>query len=124
MRTGITAATLLLLTPFIASAAPRTFHELANTLVTIIDTATALLIVAAIVIYFFGISTGLMGKGEDGNSKLRTQIMWGLVTIFLIVSIWGILRLIQSTLFMGDPSSSESGQQADSDPFNAPTFSE
>ncbi|HEY4522373.1 MAG TPA: hypothetical protein VJH91_01905 [Candidatus Paceibacterota bacterium] len=112
------------LVPGIALAAPRTYHELANYFVTIIDTATGMLIVAGIVIYFFGISTGLVSKGEDAQSKLRIYMLWGLIVLFVMVSIWGILRLVQNTLFMGDPYSPDVGSSGFEDPFVPREFAE
>ena len=117
-------ASVLFAPAFALAAAPRTFHELANKLVTIIDSATGVLIVAGIVIYFFGVSTGLMSKGEDTQSKLRTYLLWGVITLFIMVSVWGILRLLQNTLFMGDPYSPNVGTPATGNSFNAPRFAE
>lgn len=82
-------------------AAPNNFEELANTLVLMLDNATAALIAGGLVIYFFGISSKMLKMGHGETTDLRSYLMWGLFALFIMVSIWGILRLLQNTLFGG-----------------------
>jgi len=117
-------ALLILASPFTAAAAPMTFRDLANTIVLILDNATAVLIVAGIVIYFYGISTNILKFGEGDRAKFRNYMVWGIIVLFVMVSVWGILRLLQSTLF-GDSAtgpSSSSGQEVPADQFGTPHF--
>jgi hypothetical protein len=96
-------ASLVLLAPAVALAAPRTFSELAETFVSIIDSATGLLILAGIVIYFYGISRNVLKMKDEGGKLMWNYVIWGIGVIFLMVSIWGIIELIQNTIFGGDP---------------------
>ena len=68
----------------------------------LIGLATAALIGVAIVIYFWGIVRNLF-KVSGGNAtsfdEIRTSLMWGLLALFLIFSIWGIIRLLGTSLF-------------------------
>jgi hypothetical protein len=116
-------APLVVLVPTVALAAPRTFGELANLLVLILNNATTVLIVLGIVLYFFGISTNILKFSEEGGEKLKQFFFWGIIVIFVMVSIWGILRLLQNTLFGANPYSGGGGavpvQQA---PFLPPQF--
>lgn len=113
----------LLLTPIIASAAPRTFLDLSNLLVNILNNATAVLVVAGIVVYFYGISTNILSLSEGGGKKARAYFLWGIIVLFVMVSIWGILRLLQSTLFGSSSTSPTTGQvQAAPDAFQSPRF--
>ena len=98
----------VLATPAVAFAAPRTFQGLANVLVNILNQATSVLIVAGIVVYFYGISTNILKFGEGDREKFKNYFFWGIIVLFVMVSIWGILRLLQSSLF-GSSSSSYSG---------------
>jgi hypothetical protein len=82
----------------LAAGAPQNFKDLANEIVQVLNNATTDLIVLAIVIYFYGVSTSLF-KGEKGRENLRQQIIWGIAVIFLAVSIWGVVQLLQSTFF-------------------------
>jgi hypothetical protein len=56
-----------------------------------------------------------ISKG-DKMTELRTYIVWGILALFLMVSIWGVLQLLQNTLFGGDasvssPAGSYGGQE-------------
>jgi hypothetical protein len=75
---------------------------LAQGLGNIIGVGTAALIGIAIVLYFWGIAQKVW-FAEAGNAKslesLRTQLLWGLLALFIILSIWGLLSLFGNLLF-------------------------
>ncbi|MEK7156802.1 MAG: hypothetical protein AAB790_03260 [Patescibacteria group bacterium] len=122
----ILPAIVALALPLVASAeAARTFQELAVDIVEILDATTAVLIVAGIVVYFYGISTNILSFSDDAGEKVRTYFFWGIIVLFVMVSIWGILRLLQDTLFGGSINSPTTGgleQTSSSDPFGMPRF--
>ncbi|MFZ2555524.1 MAG: hypothetical protein WAZ27_00435 [Minisyncoccia bacterium] len=99
----------LLFLPLIVSAAPRTFAELAGTTVGIINAAIGATIILGLVIYFYGIASGVAKLQSGGVEELRTRIVWGLVAIFVMVSVWGIVGLIRNTLFGGGGGGIDSG---------------
>ena len=115
---------VILVAPVVASAeAARTFQELAYDIVDIFDATTAVLIVAGIVVYFYGISTNILNFSDDGGEKVRAYFFWGIIILFVMVSICGILRLLQSTLFGGSINSPTSGVvQTSSDNPGFPQF--
>jgi len=88
--------------PGLVYAAPRTFQELANLIVSILDMGTGLLILAGIVIYFWGISTNILKMKDEGGQAFKAYVIWGLIALFIMVSIWGIIEILQNTLFGGD----------------------
>ena len=92
---------LLIVTfPAIALAAPRTFQQLACQVVSIIDTATFTLIVFGLVVYFWGVATNIPHFGDEkGAEKQKAYFFWGLIILFVMVSIWGIIQLLQNTVF-------------------------
>jgi len=102
--------------PSLALAAPKTFSELAGTIVSILNSATGLLILAGIVIYFFGISRNVLKMKDEGGAKMRAYFGWGIAIIFVMVSIWGIIELIQNTLFGTDRFSPSTGQDGAAPP--------
>ena len=111
--------------PAIALAAPRTFGELANLLVLILDNATTVLIVLGIVVYFWGISTNILKFSEEGGETVKRYFFWGIIVLFVMVSIWGILRLLQNTLFGSNPySGGGGGVTVHEEPFLPPQFTE
>lgn len=98
-RTAL-ALSLILGAPTLAlAAAPATFDQLANLIVQILNNATATLIIAGIVVYFFGVSSNMIKVGKGETTDMRSYLVWGIAIIFVMVSVWGILQLLQNTLF-------------------------
>lgn len=93
LATIILAGTALI--PAAASA-----QTLLNTLAlvsTFLNSLVYLFITLAIVIFFWGLIKYLLNDGQEGKSEGLKIMLMGVVTIFVMVSIWGIIRLLQST---------------------------
>lgn len=97
---------LTVLTPMLALAAtPKNFKELADIFATMMNWTITLLITAGIVIYFWGAVMQIMNNaGSEDSSEMRKFLLTGLIVIFVMVSIWGILGLLQNTFFQGSSS--------------------
>lgn len=91
----------LLLLPSIALAAPRTFSELAALFVTFINAGIGVALIAGIVIYFYGVATSIPKASTGDIDKLRAHMIWGIIALFVMFSVWGILALLRNTLFGG-----------------------
>ena len=64
---------------------------------TFLNALIGLFITLAIVAFFWGLIKYLFNMGTE-NAKDGIQIMlWGVIAIFVMVSIWGIIRLLQAT---------------------------
>lgn len=80
--------------PLLASAATLLDTlALANTF---LNAAIGLFITLAIVVFFWGLIKYLMNAGEEKAAGLSIMF-YGVIAIFVMVSIWGIIRLLQST---------------------------
>jgi len=100
----------LLMAPLVTSAAARNFRELACQIVEIIDTATFVMILFGLVVYFWGIAVNIPHFGDEkGAEKRKGFFIWGIVILFVMVSIWGIIQLLQATLGVKDPSGGGAG---------------
>lgn len=90
---GVAAVGSLFL-PLLASAATLLDTlALANTF---LNAAIGLFITLAIVIFFWGLIKYLVEVGEKKAEGLQIMF-YGVVAIFVMVSIWGIIRLLQNT---------------------------
>ncbi len=90
---------LVLTLPTIAFAAPNTFKELVGMIVGLLNEATTVLVAAALVAFLYGAAYNMLKAGERGGGALREFLIWGVIILFVMVSIWGILNLLQQTLF-------------------------
>lgn len=95
------ALSLFIFLPTIALAAPRTFSELSETAITLLNGGIGVTIILGLVIYFYGIASGIGKLKGGGMEELRPRIVWGLIAIFVMVSVWGIVGLVRNTLFGG-----------------------
>ena len=95
--------------PMITSAAPRTFSDLANMAVNLINGAIGVALILGIVIYFYGVVTSIPKTGEGDMERLRAHFVWGIIALFVMFSVWGILRLVSNTLFGGGGSGYDFG---------------
>ena len=97
---------VIVATPVIALAAPQTFSELSALLVKILNMGAGLVVAAGIAAYMYRImrNIGQTAEGRSGNrgDMLRKYFFWGILAIFVMVSVWGILALLQNTLWGGD----------------------
>ena len=66
-----------------------------------------LTILALVLVLYSGLRYILKAEESKGKGPEREAIMWGLIALFVIVSVWGILRVMCTTLF--DNSSCRSG---------------
>lgn len=82
----------------------QNFKETANNLTNnVLTSAVTLLITAAFVVFFWGVVIFIWGratgKGDMADLKKGKEFMiWGLVALFIMVSVWGIIKLAQDVL--------------------------
>lgn len=87
--------------PFAASA--QSLQPLANligAIARLVGALVPILITLALVVFFFGLVRYLFASGGDANhaKENKSLMIWGLVTLFVMVSVWGIVRLAQDAL--------------------------
>ena len=96
---------LLLLTALPTSVAfasgPQTYQELAKMVVSLLSAATVTAVIFGIVIYFWYMAWNIPNFGEANPEKLRLFFFWGIIIITVMVSFFGIVRLLQDTVFSG-----------------------
>ena len=104
MKKSIGIVSGAILTPFIASAAvftpPATnVGSLATWLSQIFNVATTLILSAAVVFFLFGVFQFVMSAGdEDARKEGRSHIIYGLIGIAVMVSVWGLVNFFTNSL--------------------------
>jgi|SRR3989344_2001880 len=99
MRSRIAISSLpfvALLLPALASAA--TLRDTLVLVSTFLNGVIGLFITLAIVVFFWGLIKYLWSMDHENASEGLKTMFWGIIAIFVMVSIWGIIRLLQSTL--------------------------
>jgi|AntAceMinimDraft_13_1070369.scaffolds.fasta_scaffold13394_2 uncharacterized membrane-anchored protein len=95
----ISTATLTL-TPFFtfAQTDAQSILSEGGTLLTII---LRLLFAAALVIFVYGVIRYVISSDADEKVSARDVVVKGLIGLFVIVSVWGLVGVIQATLDIG-----------------------
>lgn len=101
MKSKLSILTLAFV-PFLASAQEFTFSRTIDGflayLIYLGGRIMPLLILAALVLFLFGIVRLFFFKGaEADNKKNRDFVLYGIVALFVMVSVWGLVNILRST---------------------------
>ena len=84
--------------PALASAQTITdVNSLTYKLTNIGNVILELLIAFAVIYIVFNVIRFIMQKDDTERSAIRTSILWGIVGLAVIVSIWGLVRILTNT---------------------------
>ncbi len=77
-----------------------TFSEIVDKIIDLVNMTIPLLISLAVVLFFFHTGKGIFKGGDSATfkSELNITLFWGVIIIFVMVSIWGILNFLGSEL--------------------------
>ncbi|HWP61039.1 MAG TPA: hypothetical protein VN495_00340 [Candidatus Paceibacterota bacterium] len=89
---GITVATSVL--PLVTYA--QTVQSILNTFGSILNILVALAIGVAIIAFFWGLIK-YIAKAGDEKAKGLQLMLYGILGIFVMVSVWGLVRLLGQT---------------------------
>ncbi len=79
-----------------------TFATVVSNVVGLINMIIPVLATLALVIFFIGLVQYIWNSGDSsGKEKGRELILWGLIALLVLFSIWGILALLQVAFFGG-----------------------
>ncbi len=82
-----------------AFAISTTFKELVDNVFIdgLIKPIVPLLIGLAVVVFIYGVFTTMLSEGGDKKEDGKKYMLWGIVGIFVMVSVWGLVAILQST---------------------------
>jgi CHASE3 domain sensor protein len=79
-----------------AVAGAVTFLDTLNLVNTVLNAVIPMLITLALIYFFWGLIQ-YIGSGDESKEKARDIMIYGILSLFVMVSVWGIIRLLQST---------------------------
>ncbi len=57
---------------------------------------------AALVVFLWGASQFILNAdSEEGRATGRRHLVWGIIGMFIIVSVWAILRVLKTSIYVG-----------------------
>lgn len=93
-------ATIVAFTPVMAFAQTtiKNVNDVATRLRDLGNLFTYLLIAAAVIFIIWNVVVYLIkGSEEDARKKAASSILWGVVGLFIILSIWGLVNILMNT---------------------------
>ena len=91
---------MLAFMPVLALAQTQAFTILA-VIKNILNILIPILITAALVYFIWGVISYVIAKDADDQGKAKSVITRGIIGLFVILSIWGLIGVIQSTFGIG-----------------------
>lgn len=90
------------LTPFLVSA-QETIQNAMWGFVAFLDFLVVIVVGLAVVLFFWGLVKFLSKAGdEEARAKGKQLMIWGIIAIFIMLSFWGIIIMLQNVFFPFD----------------------
>ena len=91
----------LLITPFVVFAQADNIDQFISTLTDIVALIIPVVVALAFLYFLWGLSKFILhADDESERAKGKSIMVWGIVALFVIVTVWGIIAVLQST-FIG-----------------------
>ena len=86
------------------SQAPQNFSEFICIILNFINTAFPIMVALTMLVFFWGLSKFILAAGDEKKvADGKRLIFWGIIALFIMVSIWGIINLLSSAFIGGGP---------------------
>lgn len=100
LATGIGVFAALL--PHTLRAQPQTVGEIIEVIARLVKFAIPVVALLALLTFFWGAGNFILGSNDEEKLKNgRILMLWGVIALFVMVSVWGILELFSSDVFGG-----------------------
>ncbi len=69
----------------------------------LINLATPIVVALALLYFFWGLAKYILAAGEkDSKDEGRKIMIWGVIALFVMVSVWGIINVVRDTFNLDD----------------------
>lgn len=90
-----------MLVPSMVLGAPKDFSSLVDVVIDLVSTLTTVVFVLTVFAIVWGVIKGwiIQGAEEEGIENGKKVAFVGIIVLVITVSLWGILALLQGSLF-------------------------
>ncbi|MDQ5912326.1 MAG: hypothetical protein QG568_541 [Patescibacteria group bacterium] len=92
---------LLVTIPGVVSAAAYDFGSLVAMFIGMIKTLVPLIVGLTLLYFMWGIFQLVASNSEDSRKEAIGVITYGIVSLFVMISVWGLVSILTSTFFGG-----------------------
>ncbi len=96
-------AVFSVLTPVVAFGAQvKDLKDLIKTLTDLVSLTIPLVAALALLAFFWGLAKFILNADDEESRKSGKQFMiWGIIALFVMVSVWGLVQVIAQTFGIG-----------------------
>lgn len=89
--------------PAVALAA--TVDSVLDKMGNLIGTATPIIVALALLYFFWGLARYILNSGdEEKKAEGRNIMIWGIIALFVMISVWGLVNILANTFSVNDGS--------------------
>lgn len=100
----IPVLSLVTLTPLVASAATNGLTDVIATINSLFKAILPVLIAFGVLYFIWGIVMYFIADGEEAKKNGKNRIIYGIIGLAVIVSIWGLVNILVVTFNLGNSS--------------------
>jgi hypothetical protein len=94
-------ALILITFPTLTSAQAYDFRSLVALFIDMIKTLVPLIVGLTLLYFIWGIFQLVRSNSEDARKEAIGVITYGIVSLFVMISVWGLVSILTSTFFGG-----------------------
>jgi hypothetical protein len=85
---------------------PKTFAQLINDVFIggLLKPVVPLLIGLGVVVFIYGVLILMFSEGGEKKEEGKQYMLWGIIGIFVMVSVWGLVAILQGTFNLDNKS--------------------
>lgn len=103
MKKFIITGTLFLLPVFVFAQSLGWVTNILNSIKSLVQLATPIVIGLALLFFLYGLMKFILASGDEEAKETGKRIMiWGIVALFVMVSVWGLVNLLRTNLGVND----------------------
>ena len=102
MKKYIVAGTLFMFPVLVFAQNLSYVTNILNIIKNLVGLATPVVIGLAMLFFLYGLMKFILASGDEEAKETGKRIMiWGIVALFVMVSVWGLVNLLQNNLNVG-----------------------
>lgn len=90
---------------YTGSSSGSSIGSILGTISNIFNILIPMLITLGVIYFIWGVITYIIGKDEEAKEKGRTIMIYGIIGLFAIIAMWGLVRVLTNTFLGGDAGS-------------------
>lgn len=95
------AAYFAALSPAVAFAAAQNFGDLVKIAIGMVKSLVPLVIALSLLYFSWGLFILIRSNNENSREEAVTMITFGIVALFVMVTVWGLVNVLTTTFFSG-----------------------